>query len=852
MRKLSRLQDLTEELEMQILQAAQESANASLMAAQLATIVRPKADITRLELDKKARTAADQMAKSAELSTSVGRLSSDISKLDTDIRDLVAYLDNHGRERTSAVSLTTALNQAAEILRQIQARDFSEVDIRTRTEMSEARILYDSVEKMLYGSKVELASIRQQTEKVDLLVTDLLQYINDGMASVNEVATGNLHNNQSLVLLKAKCASIEEKKRSGGKLVADSVSMAEKSGAVVAQSREFFAKMGSLLASLKARAGELESREMGLSGVVEDYRTRFVFPCQANAEKLYSVAQKVAALFENRAGRITVEQALQAANAYRRIVAALDEARTAALNALDAALLAAKVADPPAGREKSLGRRAETSRQRSEDLRQEAQGLWKNADDMSILTRSIKLDMEKYAFDLEKKKRLSADLQAEMKRHSYVSEYATAARQSASKALKEAGEANRKTDAMAEKIRLELRSRANELNSFSAEELGNIPRKLTESQRTLQKVEKQAVYMEHRSRDLVSLNKDVASRLASLRSRIDMARHAASNIHISITGGEGGACLRSYAVELTPSTHNEISLIYGIDTDERNAMLVFLPGGGRRGRSDGSVGGDFDFLALEMVDRKIRFVWNLGSGTQTITHIVEIETAYRLDRQDTMWYKITAERIGNIGRLNVRKVRPKYDLPAYHQWVVGESPATTNVLDVGPSDKLWVGGTPNYYKTDDLLSLAGSDGRFNGVIYQLTVDKRRIGLWDFVTSFGCRETYSGVTDAVSQHSCHSFSGDGYATQNQIRNYDPRYYAVSLEFRTFDLNALLILVAHHGNGQYLALQLVDGRVGFRIQYGPNVTLDFMSRNTYNSGQWVKIEAGRAYRKVAMST
>jgi laminin alpha 1/2 len=563
------------------------------------------------------------------------------------------------------------------------------------------------------------------------------------------------------------------------------------------------------------------------------------------------MAQKVAAMFENRAGRLTVEQALQAANAYRGIMAAMEEARAASLNALDVALLAAKVADPPAGREKNLGRHAETSRQRSEDLRQEAQGLWKNADDMGILTRSIKLDVEKFVFDLEKKERLSAELYAELKRQSFVSEYATAARQAASKALNTSGVANMKTDTMVEKIKLELRGKVNELNSFSAEELGQIPRRITEAQRTLQKVEKQAVYMEHRSRDLTELNDEVTARLSTLRSRINMARHAASNIHISITGGEGGACLRSYAVELTSSTHNEISLIFGIDVEDRDAMLVFLPGGSRRGSPDGgSGGGDFDFLALEMVDRKIRFVWNLGSGTQAITHNVEIETAYRLDRQDTMWYKITAERIGNIGRLNVRKVRPKYDLPAYHQWVVGESPATTNVLDVGPGDRLWVGGTPNYYKTDDLLSTAGS--QFHGVLYQLTVDKQRVGLWDFATSFGCRETYSGVTDAVSQHSCHSFNGDGYATQNQIRNYDPRYYAVSLEFRTFDLNALLVLVANHGNGQYLALQLVDGRVSFQIQYAKNVTLNFVSRNTYNSGQWVKIEAGRAYRKVSNSS
>ena len=74
------------------------------------------------------------------------------------------------------------------------------------------------------------------------------------------------------------------------------------------------------------------------------------------------------------------------------------------------------------------------------------------------------------------------------------------------------------------------------------------------------------------------------------------------------------------------------------------------------------------------------------------------------------------------------------------------------------------------------------------------MDKKNIGLWNFDTSFGCKETHSGVTDLVQEHSCHTFAGDGYAKQDQIRNYDPRYYAVSMEFRTFDQDALLVLVA----------------------------------------------------------
>ena len=205
-----------------------------------------------------------------------------------------------------------------------------------------------------------------------------------------------------------------------------------------------------------------------------------------------------------------------------------------------------------------------------------------------------------------------------------------------------------------------------------------------------------------------------------------------------------------------------------------------------------------------------------------------------------MWYKITAERVGHIGRLNVRKVRQLYERPEFKKWEVGESPATLNILNIQPSDKLWVGGAPNFYKSKDIMA----EGNFKGVLYQLSVDKRPVGLWNFVTTFGCKETHSGVTDMVQEHSCHTFNGQGYATQDQIRNYDPRYYAVSVEFRTFDQDALLVLVANHYTGQYLSIELRSGKIVFIINYGKGALMQFSTKETYNSGQWVKIEAGRA--------
>ena len=144
-----------------------------------------------------------------------------------------------------------------------------------------------------------------------------------------------------------------------------------------------------------------------------------------------------------------------------------------------------------------------------------------------------------------------------------------------------------------------------------------------------------------------------------------------------------------------------------------------------------------------MVDRKIRLLWNNGGGSATkiVTHNVTIESATsrgNLLTNEHMWYKITAERTGNIGRLNVRKVRPVsicpkslnfnfilrykreyrppcagfpqkqvfylfflqiYDDPDYHKWVVDESTPTSFALDAAPYDDVYVGGAtvPPYF-----------------------------------------------------------------------------------------------------------------------------------------------------------
>ena len=83
-------------------------------------------------------------------------------------------------------------------------------------------------------------------------------------------------------------------------------------------------------------------------------------------------------------------------------------------------------------------------------------------------------------------------------------------------------------------------------------------------------------------------------------------------------------CLfRSYRVNLTSSTSNSISLIYAVsDYEEKNGLLVYLPSGEP---SLNTLDDRRDFMAIEMVDRKIRFLWNNGAGTASITHNATID-----------------------------------------------------------------------------------------------------------------------------------------------------------------------------------------------------------------------------------
>lgn len=106
---------------------------------------------------------------------------------------------------------------------------------------------------------------------------------------------------------------------------------------------------------------------------------------------------------------------------------------------------------------------------------------------------------------------------------------------------------------------------------------------------------------------------------------------------------------------LKPSITNYITIIYAISSHHRDSLLFYLP-------SSISVSLivlrleifvekklvirfvlQSDFLAVEMINRKVRFVWDVGGGPAELTHPLHIQTAGDLQK-DQHWYKIEIQR----------------------------------------------------------------------------------------------------------------------------------------------------------------------------------------------------------------
>lgn len=220
----------------------------------------------------------------------------------------------------------------------------------------------------------------------------------------------------------------------------------------------------------------LEGNESKLGSLVQDYKSRYVEPCEKHTEKLLQEAANILALFDSDRG-LGAERTLEAANAYQRIIKTVLQASRAAEEAFTLSIGLIETVNRKNEAGYDLYAQADVGRVKSRDLRQEAEGLRQNSREMQVQMEELILRWQSYILLVNKRHDDLASVERELDRLQIVSVLAEDAVRQSEEALRQATTVHQSVMEIFEKITQDLRSETREMQSFSPEELGNIPRK---------------------------------------------------------------------------------------------------------------------------------------------------------------------------------------------------------------------------------------------------------------------------------------------------------------------------------------------------------------------------------------
>lgn len=191
---------------------------------------------------------------------------------------------------------------------------------------------------------------------------------------------------------------------------------------------------------------------------------------------------------------------------------------------------------------------------------------------------------------------------------------------------------------------------------------------------------------------------------------------------MSLTNAKNAVCARSYKpYNFGPTTTSTIGLTLSLNNTDKNSSLFYLQTAAK------------DFMALQLVNKHIQYLWNVGGDTG------QLKIKLPRDLSHNEWYKIEVERIANVAKLVViTKDTKENPLEAR-----GATSSDFTRFDIGPNDKVWIGGTlvnNDHLQTNQLSTETGIAGCLSDVFF----DGKPIGLWNFVNSTGPKSC-SGCT-----------------------------------------------------------------------------------------------------------
>ena len=717
-----------------------------------------------------------------------------------------------------------ALGEAQIILQEIRSRNFNQRRSGAEQELQEAINL--------------LGRMREQALPVrdnNLLLASLMARLKDLINRVNDL-TSNMNQANNNAKMANKMTSVNRVSSSLG-TVADINQRNASASTHLSASTQLLANATALMESARKALVQLkrdidrvktskETLEQAINQKEDDLKEarKSLYKAQAHSAALGNQAYGLDEMLADT--RQTSENAVAAANSYKNIIDAIDEAMNAAKEANKAGLNATQLSS-------GVGERAQLSSQRSEELLAQARdalirtqtNLQPRLSAAEMLANSVEENNKRTAEGLkginEALDKLPPNNNKAAGRKAV--EAGTQSHKSGSQASTRieglVGEIPAQTDRtrqLARDIETVAKNTANAVQLLDRliPVLPDLRDLITRTQ------ERQTIFR--------SVGKDaMEARLAELRQKTALARDQANRIKVGVTFFQNSTLqLRNPEGLSRAATANEFSLFFR--TSQPDGFLAYLGNevGSkkklRRTKSD-------DFMALEFRNGYLMLTTDLGSGPQSITNERYVA--------DNVWYQAVVERTGKSIKLTVRAEKEF----GGEEVSVKETvlPGTFSVLNLDQeTSKLFIGGYPRTARIQPSIQYAA----FEGEVEELVVGDVPVGLWNFVEA----ENIYGAVErdklkSLQQSTGYRFIGEGYATLDRRSHRFHDRVDVQLKFKSSS-NEGLIFLAGKGR-EFMSIELVNGgKVVYRFNLGDR-TVTLASPQSYNDDNWHTIEAAR---------
>ncbi|CAG5119886.1 unnamed protein product, partial [Candidula unifasciata] len=702
----------------------------------------------------------------------------------------------------SGINMTSALENAKKMLDQIISRNFSAADQAAKLENRLAELLSERTREL------ELANINSTNieSKLDEMKRRLQDLVNQtGKAS--DTAAEALEKIRQLKDLLRKLTEIKNEIKK----------LHESSEDTLNEARDLLTRADMNLAAtignnegLDMALDELARKVTNLRGALPRLR-QLAKDALRHADDLNNQAEKLDALFAGT--RYLSENAVKAANAYKSIVDAINEAKKSANEALIAANESAEIA-----KVKDLKEEVIRLIRKSEAQDREATSLLNTARDLANNLSRVQSELNDAASNLKKGRNILDEIKRKL--DLLPSDIRTR--------LAELDTRNTDTektirDALALVKRInntELDSKMDEVTNLDIRafnfEIG------TEIARVKGFAEdiKQVLELERKVDDKTKVvNRklaDLSEDLERLRAKIRDAQSRVNDMKMSLQAD--GQCYRSYRSPLQPSSTNEIRFSFTLNHSVSDMLILLLQQSPQ------------EFIAAEIRNQEVRLSWNSGKGRGSVAHDQPLKT-------DT-WYQVLARRVGSVGQLRVWSLEEGTEQSARQK--VASMGAGCSLMNLNNGSSIFLAGSNDLYQIPSDITRQN----FTGCLGDVFIDGSRLGVYNFKTNIAehCGACKEVPRVKIGSSKVYVFGGRGFA-RFDVRAYSSTRTKVELEFKTFWEDSRIFFVGNTQKGDYLSLELKGGLVFVHFYMGGVSATHGHTNNTYNNNKWTKITFDR---------